>query len=660
MIDPTLVISIARGLIKLGTRADRLFAEKKAVTSGLILPMPNISIGPDASVMIRQIKYYLEHTKPEDMLETVANNRAKILEMVGFDDAHPTYESLRQWYDLIYPERSLDYSVNPDLEYANILYAAFPGIDLKDKDTCRAALCIGPGKTSAEIGYNSKLALLVVDVLAEFGAENTSLFVRDEAVRSVVQAVLAKFSKPDLDTFNQWSPLLKHAISSTLNGALDARDAYQGDDEWVQALLGALATARDEAGNDDYILGLFMGKGYPRLLSEVLSSAGKTLNSTDANQFELIASDVLIKAGELAADNTSFRNFFEDHWGDLLRAGLASLSKHGPDMLDGESPLLKQSLLAIVTELSTTTNAQFLSQDLVYKIADAAIGAIAKDPSLLDDSVSEPWLKQLLTSLISTAADTGIRTSFSKQGLETILTNMAASMAEHPELIIAKPGLAQEVVKGVLEAVGESGDFFNTEKIASVAVAGALEAIAANPALVYTQYKDIIKITASKLAELAKDGKVTGAQASQIMKSIVESILLNPAIYTMAENALASVITEKIIEVAGDDPKKMLLGGVLVSVVGDVLDVASAHGLLLMQDGTDSSVGKLLDRLTMVITQGLALAEKQLGKTMNISAMPQILAGLLAGLAAGQLTDEMISADDEAFVALFLSLAQSA
>ncbi|MBI9076559.1 MAG: hypothetical protein JEZ02_14225 [Desulfatibacillum sp.] len=658
MIDPTLVISIARGLIKLGTRADRLFAEKAAVTSGLILSLPEQSLGPTTIQMRNEILTYL-NDEEVSASPLIKPHEDEIRSLLAQTDPPPRYSHVMKWYRMIYPEQAIVAYINPDIEYAKALQTAFPGLDVRDKGTCQAVFAIGPGQNDPGINYYGKLALLVVDVLAEFGAENTSLFVRDEGVRSVVQAVLSKFSKPDLDTFNQWSPLLRHAISATLNGALDAREAYQGNDEWVQALLGALAKARTISG-DDYILGLFMGKGYPLLLNEVMSAAGKTLNSSDASQFELIAAEVLIKAGELSKNDASFRNFFEDHWGDLLRAGLASLSKHGPAMLEGESPLLKQSLLAIVTELSTTTNAHFLSQDLVYKIADAAIGAIAKDSSLLDDSVSEPWLKQLLSSLVSTAADAGIRSSFSKQGLETILTNMAATMAEHPELIIAQPGLAQEVVKGVLEAVSESGGCFNAEKIAGAAIAGALEAIAANPALVDTQYKDIVKAAASRLAVLAKTGKISGGQASQIMESIMKSVLLNPAIYTMAQNTLASAVMEKVIRIAGTDPHRLLAGGALVSVVGDVLEVVSAQGLSLMQDGSTSSVDKLLDRTAKVLTQGLALAGKQLGKTMNISAMPQIIAGLLADLASGRLTDDAVSADDEIFIALFLSLAQSA
>ena len=56
----TFVISIAKGLIKLGNRMDNLLAEKEAATSDLVLKMPPISFGVDRSIMVFEIKQFLE------------------------------------------------------------------------------------------------------------------------------------------------------------------------------------------------------------------------------------------------------------------------------------------------------------------------------------------------------------------------------------------------------------------------------------------------------------------------------------------------------------------------------------------------------------------------------------------------------------------------
>ena len=41
-----LVLSIAQGVVKLGGKIDRLMAEKDAVTSDYIIPMPEVRDGP--------------------------------------------------------------------------------------------------------------------------------------------------------------------------------------------------------------------------------------------------------------------------------------------------------------------------------------------------------------------------------------------------------------------------------------------------------------------------------------------------------------------------------------------------------------------------------------------------------------------------------------
>jgi len=62
-----MALSIARGIIKLAGRADRLLAEKVGVTSDLILTMPTLTGGPGGIQMTKELKKYVEETKVDSL-----------------------------------------------------------------------------------------------------------------------------------------------------------------------------------------------------------------------------------------------------------------------------------------------------------------------------------------------------------------------------------------------------------------------------------------------------------------------------------------------------------------------------------------------------------------------------------------------------------------
>ena len=58
-----LAISIARGVVKLGGRIDRLMAEEAATTGDIVLPMPPVVGGMTVIAKARELSEYLEKTK---------------------------------------------------------------------------------------------------------------------------------------------------------------------------------------------------------------------------------------------------------------------------------------------------------------------------------------------------------------------------------------------------------------------------------------------------------------------------------------------------------------------------------------------------------------------------------------------------------------------
>lgn len=645
-----MALSIARGIIKLAGRADRLLAEKVGVTSDLILTMPTLSGGPGGIQMTKELKNYVEETK-NNTPDPLSSNRGKIEELLKQPAPDPA--QITKWYGLIFPERAIFPVLDPDSEYIKNLKNLYPEMDLKDKDTRAAAFYIGPGKDHRQIGYAWRMAMLVLDVVSEFGAENTSLFVRDEKIRSIVQAVLERFSKPDFESYHVWSPFLLHALSSTLNGVLDARHAYQDDDKWLTAMLGALATAREKAEDgDNYILGLFQSKGYPLLISEGLSAAALTLDYNDAGDFEKITADVLREAAPLVKGDTNFRYFFQDHWGDLFRAGLCSAEKYGSKMLEEKSPLMRETLLAVVKELSTATDAQLLSPEVVFKITDAALGAVSLNPDLILDVAEPEWLKKLISSVIETAGNQGIRKTFSKKGFEAIVSSAAGTMAEYPELIIKEPGLVQKLVGSTLKAVGSLDNCLDAEAIASAAVKASLEVVVRNPDLLDTRYPDFLVDCAKRLAALVGSKKISRIQAADIVTAAAEAMVLNPVLFDEFEGKLAGEVVETVVELSDGDDAKLIAGATLVEVTRLLLGTIACRGRRLIGKG---SVTELGNRLTKVLNAGLTCAVEELGHHMDVSSLPMVLSGLVAAVAQGDIT--VVDPNDPQFMEFFMSLA---
>ena len=651
-----LAISIARGVMKLGGRIDRLMAEKEATTGELVLPMPSIPTGLSVIRKAHELEAFLESTKDEqpdplgddrDDIEKVLVDRITV---TTTGDAKIISDKIEHYFEIYMPEKALEGVISPDSEYMKRLGQFYPTLNLDDPETRMAAFYIRAGKDNRTIGYAGRMALLVVDVVAEFGAENTSLFIRDLKVQTVVKAVLTRFSEPELEDYEDWSPLVRHALGATLNGVLDAREAYQGDDRWLGVVLNALNEARKEGG-DDYLLDLFKGQGFQLLLSTTLSSAAAELGEEGASQFGEIAADVLKAAAPLVKENKgNFADFFSDHWGDLLNAGLVSLEKHGPSLLEGKSPLLKETLLAVIKLLAATDGKELFTSETLIGIVDAAIGAVAAKPELLTADVDQPWLRALLESVITTASDLKIKNTFTKGGLERIIKDATAKFGEHPELIVEDNEIFQKVVGRVLKSI--SGvDRITAETIANAAIAGTLNGIAANPALLKTEYAAVIASFAGKLSTLITEKKIKKIQAEDIVTAATKAMLENPILFNKLGDKLTEAIVDAVVNASGGDDERLILSLVQIDIIQELFSVVAKSGSDLIKD---DNLDQLKAKLQEVVEASLTRAAKSIGRGMKLPTLPSIIGSVVDAVAKGDVTT--ISADNETFIALFNKL----
>src|SRR5690606_9802284 len=112
--------------------------------------------------------------------------------------------------------------------------------------------------------------------------------------------------------------------------------------------------------------------------------------------------------------------FLQDHWADLLRAGLRSVHLHGDAILGDRTPLLRETLLASIDVLADDEASASLGNGTLIKAVEAAISAVAVKPELLNDATDRQWLRRLIGAAAAIAADDGIRSAFSAEGLHAL------------------------------------------------------------------------------------------------------------------------------------------------------------------------------------------------------------------------------------------------
>ncbi len=650
-----LAITVAKGVIKLAGRLDHLMAEKEAVQGDLLIPMPPVSNGPDRETRIDQLRKYLKDTA-DDTPDPLGTDRKRLQKLLAKD---PVPDESDVFFARLFPEQASPPVTSPDAKYVAALRQYLPTLNWDEntnKDSLQAAFYIAAGRDERGLDYVARVGLLVADVLAEFGAENTALFVRDPNAQTIVQSVLANFAKPDLESFEQWSPFLRHALGATLNGLLDSRTVLAGHAKWAEALLGALAQARAASANpDNYLVGLLGGSGYSLLIGEGLKLAGQQLSEGHANVFKDIAADFLTEAAPLVqANKQGFGDFFKDHWGDLLRGGLSAAASHGPALLKGESPLMEQTLVAVMNKLATIPGTDYFTADTAFHLAEAALGAVASNPSLLEGKAGDAWLRELIQSVAGTLSDSGLRESFSNAGLERIFAHALETFAQHPELIITQPGLAQDVVAGGLTEVSSSGSLA-VEPLAEAAVNGALETLVQHPDLIDTKFGPYLGEVAGLLSKAVADKGLTSLQAADLVSVGAAAMARNPELFAKLKDNLSVTVLNAVLEATDKSELKLVAGDTLIEVAHEVLVAVACNGAGLAES---KGVDKLGATIEEALTASLILAEKELGRRLDRSAVPSVLGGVVQTLLRGELTD--LDPKSKNFQKLFNELATAA
>ena len=524
------------------------------------------------------------------------------------------------------------------------------------------AFSIAQGKKDASTNYTWRLAATVLDVLAEFGAENTALVTRSPELQGVLSAVLKRFGESDLQKIETAKGVLQAALSATLNGAIEGGAKLSLKNRWLDGLLDAVISARDSIPEgierEEYLMGLFRGKGYPTLVASVLNVTAAEINDDQSTDFRDVTADFLKSVAGIVATKTNFKGFFRDHWGDMVRAALASTSTYGSALL-GEKKLLGKLLEQIAGELSKRDDLEFLSADSIYGIVNTAASVLSTNPELAGAllGADKAWIGKLVGSVAGTIAKEGISKVFSKEGVEVLVKDTLATLAKHPELLF-KDGklegseLVTTLIGGILGELSKT-EGFAARTLATATVSGALKSLAENPALVGTKYPEMVASFAGHLAKLVQEKKLTGVQGTDLLDAGLASFAENPALFLDLQNKVGEEVVAAIVDAAAGK-EALLAGGVMLSRIARQCLAALARSGKdkISAEGTTT---KLLEQLRLLLDTGLDQAEKELGESLSLPSLPDAMGYLVEAWAKGPFAE--IDPTAEQFQKLFAEAA---
>lgn len=644
-----LTIKIAKGLFKLNDRIDRVLAEKEAGQSPIAISPPVVLLPPPPRVARLALRELLDRS-PEEIAE--ADRDALVAAIEGPDPENILSVFLSRYL----PEQALGSTLDLDGEFTRALRAARPDW-AADRDLVLSAFFVGSGRDFRDKSYTWRLALTVADVVAEFGGENTALFVRDEKLQGAVGTVLKRLGNADLQETDATGDLMRLALQATVNGVLDAKEHLDGGNVILDGMLTAVADARDalpEEERDEFIVGLLRGDGYPRLVASLLETAAAEIGDEDGGKVELLTSDLLKEVAGIVEAQPNFRGFFQDHWGDLLRGTFGTLERHGPALLEGENPLLATILTGIARDLSKRPDNALLSSDALVGIVDVTVAAVAANPDLVGDTINEEWLATFVSSVASTVAEPGVRKAFSSAGVEALVKDALGTLAKHPELILDQPGLVRDLLGGVLTELSEI-ETFAADNLASAAIAGALDTLADHPQLAGLPYPLLVASLTKKVGTLVKDRKLSGVQGADLLDVLTKSLAENPQLFLDVSTALSDSVVDVVVEAAGKSEMGLLAGKNLVDLAQQVLSELARSGKHVAEN---LPAAELKAQLGAVVAAALARVEQELGTLISSVAIPAVVGKLIAAWARGEVDVTNLDSDD--FRELFDNVAASA
>jgi hypothetical protein len=263
----------------------------------------------------------------------------------------------------------------------------------------------------------------------------------------------------------------------------------------------------------------------------------------------------------------------------------------------------------------------------------------------------KPWVKEFITATLKALDDQGVRKTLGKEVVEQVVLKALGVLGEHTELLVERPGARVDLIGSVLNAVSPAGAL-DAKTLGTATITRILERLASNPNLARTRYPEIVATLAGDLAKHVAAKTLNGIQASDVLYSAAEALLRNPTLFEKLEGKVAAAVLSGVVKGAGTGTSGLLSGATLVAVLNEVFQAVARRGQPLLDKPTDAEA--LAAKVADTVKAGLARAEVELGRRMDGSDLPRVLAALVAAVARGEIIDVNPNSPkfQEAFVGL--------
>jgi hypothetical protein len=146
---------------------------------------------------------------------------------------------------------------------------------------------------------------------------------------------------------------------------------------------------------------------------------------------------------------------------------------------------------------------------------------------------------------------------------------------------------------------------------------------------------------------------LTSLQAADIVSAAANAALRHPELFALKSDVAAAVLNAAL-AAAATNASGMLNGSALPALVNEVMATLARFGV----DKAKQLAGQLSDKLAEVLKAGLVRGEQELGRSLDRTTLPRVVAGLVGLWLRGQL--QVLDPQDPEFKRLFALLAQSA
>ncbi|MDA7888654.1 hypothetical protein N9A86_04680, partial [Akkermansiaceae bacterium] len=661
-------LSLVKGVSRIGKEIDTIASENVLSDSKLVMPIPEVS-APSLFDLEDLFNALLALKKPDGSPQLDASDRkalSKALEnpfqapmqtlycesFVGIAYQHGlAFENDKTFFDKV-AEKNPDWVKDPAQ-----LNAAYYISASRDPDS--------PNKSNPVW----RVTRVLLDLFSDFAASQIGLFVKDPKLQPVIQSVLKNFGDADIDQKDfKPSEVLRTAFTSTINGVIDSRASLGQDNRWVTAFLDGFGDMREElnkkkdSGFDNYLIGLFDGQGYQRLLGTLIKTTAGELGEGTDDVVKIVSADYLKKVAGLieesqASGNTELEGFIRSRWGDLLRGAFSSLSDNTFLLLgDDAGPLTTKIVGNVLTTISKQEDAsfrRFANGDVLAAVANAAVKTVAENKELLGDHVDEPWFQDLIVQTSRLVADRGIRQTLTADGLSAltkdVISQTASTIAENPDLLgdaISEKWL-RAMVSGSLQMISTNGlapllTPDGAKKLLQSTLQSGAKALLANPELLKIDeegFKTLVLSASKAFVQVKADALFTKDGVSRLMTDFIDSSLTaaaeNPDLISkLAEGAKMQAILVSILQSAKDTSvTQHFTKDGLRDLLGTSITSLSANPQVILADGAPKGTSALVGGILEAIGKGISskataqeLAKASLSSALaTLSQNPELL-----------------------------------